>query len=133
MENKNLKYYYYGFSLFFVAKIIMNIAECILYMVICRLNLSLFIIPCMIAIVCIAVIYVFLFYRSISKTIKPLTFILILIIGITLSQLYSLMFTIDSYSTSEIGLTRSLLVALNGLFMFSFGIIAYIKYWKIKE
>ena len=132
-NTKNMKSYYCGISHFLVAKVIMDIVTCFLYMIIGLTNFNIFIIPIGIAISCIILIYLFLFHRTVPIIIKPLLFILVLLISMVLSHLLSYDVFLENYPKADVALVYSFIKGLNTLFMLSFGAISYIKYYRIKE
>jgi hypothetical protein len=130
---KNMKYYYCGLSHFLVAKVIMDIATYFLYMTIGLTNLNIYILPSVLAIFAIIIIYLFLFRQTAPVIIKPPVFILILLISTILSHILSQDIFLENYLKEDIALAYSIIKGLNILFILSFGVISYIKYYYMKE
>lgn len=130
---KNMKNYYFGILLVFIAKMFIDTTECVLYMLVDFFNLSIWVTPSVLVIFCAVIVYLLLFYRIENLTLKPLVFVLILITCMLLSQLFSYGDFLANYSKYQIGLNYSITKLIEYLFMLSLGIIAYIKYYCVKD
>ena len=128
--SENMTYYYCGLFYFFLAKTIADATELLLYMTIGFLNLSIWVIPTVLAVVCLMLIYLLLFHQKKPIKIKSIFFILIVITSMALSHLLSYDLFLTNYSILAKALTYSFIVGIKSLFLLSIGVIAYIKYFK---